>query len=137
MQPDIRRVSLATELKALGAVKYNLMLPETKAMANVLHPDEKILGVVYGRYKDDKDSTVSRGVLIATEQRVVLFNRKFLFKHSDEFAYRVVSGVDYTRVGPMGTVTLHTRMGDIHVRTFNKRCAQTFVTAIESHLFSD
>ena len=125
---------LRTTLKALGAVSYDLALPETKAMSSVIHPGEKILGVVYGRYKDDKDGTVSRGVLIATDQRVVLLNKKLLYKQNDEFAYRVISGVEYGRVWPMGTVSLHTRMGDIHVRTFNRKCAETFVAAIEPNL---
>jgi len=125
---------IIARLKTLGAVAYDLVLPETKAMSSVIHPGEKLLGVVYGRYKDDRDGTVSRGVLIATDQRVVLLNKKPLFTQNDEFAYRTIGGVEYTRVWPAGTVTLHNRMGDIHVRTFNRKCAETFVAAIEPNL---
>lgn len=114
---------------------YNLLLPETRAMNTVIDADEELQGVVYGRYRDDRDETASRGALIATDKRVVLFNKKFLFRQSDEFSYQVISGVDYSRVGVLGTVTLHTRMGDIHVHTFNKRCAETFVAAIEENIF--
>lgn len=135
MYRDSRRPNLKRELKSLGAVTYNLMLPETQAIPSAIDPDERIIGLVYGRYKDDREETVSRGVLIATDSRVVLLNKKPLFEQSDEFEYRVISGVDFSEVGIMGTVTLHTRMGDLHVRTFNKRCAETFVAAIESKLF--
>lgn len=136
MYRDSRRPNLKKKLKSLGAVTYDLMLPETQAIPSVIDPNEDIIGLVYGRYKDDRENTVSRGVLIATDSRVVLLNKKPMFEQSDEFEYRVISGVDFSEVGIMGTVTLHTRMGDIHVRTFNKRCADRFVAALESKLFN-
>ncbi len=136
MQPENSHPNLIAELKALGAVKYNLLLPETKAIPSEVKPDEKILGLVYGKYKQESSNTISRGVLIATDQRVILLNKKFMFKQSDEIAYRVISGVKYSSVAFMGTVTLHTRIGDIHIRTFNRKCAHTFVEAIEGKIFS-
>lgn len=136
MQPIISHPNLIAELKALGAVKYNLLLPETHAIPNEVKPDEIILGVVYGRYKQESDNTISRGVLIATDQRVLLLNKKFMFKQSDEIIYRIISGVSYTRIAFMGTVTLHTRIGDINMRTFNSKCAHIFVEAIESKIFN-
>ncbi|MBC7581537.1 PH domain-containing protein [Aeromicrobium sp.] len=121
-------------LRAAGAVKYNELLPETKVIENYLLPDERLLGVVYGRYKQQRNAAISRGVLVATDQRVLLINKKPLFLKHDEFGYRAISGVDFSWVAIMGTVTLQTRLGDIHIRTFNKRCAETFVRAIESNL---
>ncbi len=124
--------ALIATLRALGAMKYDLLLPETKAIANCLSDNEKLLGVVYGRYKQEKNNIVSRGVLVATNQRVLLINKKPLFLQHDDFTYKAISGVDFSWAGIMGTVSLHTRLGDIRVRTFNKKCALMFVSAIES-----
>lgn len=125
---------LNNRLRQLGAVMYDLWLPETKALTTVLRPDEKLLGVVYGRYRFGQKKEISRGMLVATDQRVFILNKKPMFTQNDEFAYWVVSGVDYARVGIMGNVTLLTRIGDIHLRTFNRRCAETFVAAIDANI---
>jgi hypothetical protein len=122
---------LIATLRKLGAVKFNLLLPETKALASALKDGEKLRGIVYGRYRQDKDGLVSRGALVATDQRVILLNKKPLLFESDEITYRAISGADFSWVGLMGTVSLHTRMGDIHVRTFNKKCARIFVDEIK------
>jgi hypothetical protein len=125
---------LKTTLRALGAVTYNLWLPETKALNTLLNDGEQVHGIVYGRYVRDQRGQVSRGALVATDQRVLLVNKKPLLLERDEFVYRAISGADFSWVGFMGTVSLHTRLGDIRVRTFNKRCAQTFVHVIKVNL---
>jgi len=130
-KPD---TALIARLKSLGAVTFNLMLPETKALASALNPDERLLGIVYGRYKQDRNNVISRGALVATDQRVLLLNKKPLLLERDEIVYRAISGADYSWVGFMGTISLHTRMGDIRIRTFNKRCARTFVAAIKANV---
>ena len=135
MRQATQRPGLFAELKTLGAVQYNLLLPETKAIPTVLKSNEKILGLVYGRYKQEKKGLVSRGVLLATDRRLILLNKKFMFKQSEEIGYQVISGVDYSRIAFASTVTLHTRLGDIHIRTFNPRCAKIFVAAIEHMIF--
>lgn len=122
-------------IKALGANWYNLILPETKALPSVIQPDEQILGLVYGRYKKESDNSISRGVLVATNKRALLLNKKFMFKESDEIRYGVISGVNYSRVLFIYAVTVHTRMGDVSIRTFNQRCAKIFVSAIENQIF--
>ena len=111
---DIGR-DLMAELKALGANYYDLILPETKVIPRAIKPGEQILGLVYGRYKQQSNNSISRGVLVATDERVILLNKKFMFKQNDEITYDVISGISYSRVTFMGTVTIHTRIGDIHI----------------------
>jgi hypothetical protein len=129
---------LKTALQQLGADRYDLSLPETRLLPLVLKPAEQIQGIVYGRYRYSKpDGTVaSRGALVATNQRVLLLDRKPFFVHCDEIAYRVVSGTTYGRISLAETVTLHTRIGDISLQTFNRHCARGFSEAIEAKLFS-
>lgn len=123
------------ELRTLGAVAFDLWLPESHALPNLLHLDEHVWGVVYGRYTNTSKVETGRGMLVATDQRLLLINKKPLFVKCDEIAYRVISAITYTKAGIAGTVTVHTRMGDINVRTFNQKCARIFVEAIEAKIF--
>ncbi len=125
------------ELRTLGAVTFDLWLPESHALPNILHRDEQVRGVVYGRYSHTNKLETGRGMLVATDQRLLLIDKKPLFLKCDEIAYRVISAITYTRVGIAGTVIVYTRMGDINVRTFNQKCARVFVEAIEAKIFKE
>jgi hypothetical protein len=114
------------ELRAGGAVAYNMWLPETHYLPHIIRDDEHIMGTVYGRYKD------GRGVLVATDQRIIFLDKKPLFMHNDDIAYDIVSGLTRTRIGPIGTVTLRTREGSYKIRTFNQKNAKNFVEHIET-----
>lgn len=113
------------ELKAHGAVAYDLHLPETHYLTHLIHPDEHIMGSVYGRY------ATGRGALIATDQRVMFIDKKPLFLHYDELSFLIIGGVTFTSSGFIGRVTLHTRLGDYSLRTFNFKNADNFVDYIE------
>ena len=121
---SLRRVK--AELKQRGAVAYNVWLPETRALASLLHRDEHIMGSVFGKYED------GRGALIATDQRALFVDKKPLFLHCDEIGYNVIGGVTYSRSGPFGYVTLHTRLGNFGLRTWNQNNAANFVDYIET-----
>ncbi|HEX7633176.1 MAG TPA: PH domain-containing protein [Candidatus Saccharimonadales bacterium] len=131
---------LERTLRKLGADKYDLTVPETHMLPRVIQPNEEIMGVVYGRYVRDEPAgkkIIGRGLLVATDKRVLLIDRKPVFIKNNEIAYKVVSAVTYSKVAFIGTVTLHTRLGNINVRTFNDACATGFVRAIEKQLFSE
>ena len=125
-------------VRRLGAVPYDLWLPETHVLPLIIQPSEQIKGIVYGRYKQEtgQNTIIGRGALVATDRRVLLVDRKPLFMKSTEIMYRVVSAVNYSRVGFAGTITLHTRLGNINLRTFNQNCAHHFIEAIEANIMS-
>jgi hypothetical protein len=130
-----RTEQIKAVLVALGADQYDMWLPETHRLAMIIHANEQILGVVYGHYIQASAKITGRGALVATTDRVMLLDKKPMFEKCDEMSYGVISAVSYTKAGIAGTVVLHTRMGDISVRTLNKTCAQSFVEAIESKIF--
>lgn len=132
-----RSAIVRDQIKQLGADAYDLLLPETHALPYALHPHENVLGIVYGRYKQDDGRLIGRGVMVATEGRVFLLDKKPLYIRSDEVIYGAVSGVTYTLIGIIGTVTLHSKIGDIKIRTLNQKCARSFVEAVESQIFND
>jgi len=115
-----------SELRKRGAVAYNMWLPETRFLPHLLHKDEHIMGSVYGKYKN------GRGVLIATDQRVLFLDKKPLFMHVDELTYMIIGGVTFTRTLVIGYVTVHSRLGDYTLRTFNIKNAANFVDYIET-----
>jgi hypothetical protein len=135
---ELHRRQVFDELRMAGAGLYDLWLPETKSLPLVIQPQERILGIVYGRYKQTQlggGVLKGRGALVATNHRIFLLDKKPLFVRCDEVSPQVISGVTYGRVGFIGTVNLHTRMGDISVRTFNQTCARLFVQAAEREIW--
>lgn len=124
-------------VKQLGANSYDMLLPETHVLSVILRPAEQLLGIVYGRYRELNENLVGRGALVATDDRIILVDRKPLYLRCEEIEYHVVSGVSYASVGIMGTVTLFTRLGEIHLRTFNQKCANGFVNAVEGLIFGE
>lgn len=117
------------ELREKGALEYNMLLPETYYLPAVIHEDEHIMGSVFGRYEYGK--TAGRGALVATDQRVIFLDKKPLFVHYDELTFMIIGSVSYTRTALVGFVTLHTRLGDFQLRTFNHKNAYNFVEYIE------
>ena len=128
--------TMKTMLRSLGADYYDLLLPETHVLPTLLHSDERVTGIVYGRYSQPPNLTVGRGALVATTKRVLLVDKKPAFLKCDEITYFVISGVSRSNAGIAATVTLHTRIGDIHIKTLNKRCANGFVNAVEANIFT-
>ena len=127
LKPHSERIR--QELKAAGALPYDMLLPETYYLPTVIHPEEHIKASVFGRYHY-KD-TIGRGALIATDQRVLFLDKKPLYVHYDEMTFMIIGSVTYTKTALVGYVTLHTRLGDIQLRTFNHTNAYNFVQYIE------
>lgn len=125
------------DLLLYGADRYDMLLPETHRLATIIHENERITGIVYGKYTQASGNHSGRGALVATNLRVFLLDKKPLFERCEEINYKVVSAVSYAHVGIAGTVVLHTRMGAISIRTLNKNCAKHFVEAIEKMIFEE
>lgn len=126
------------QLQRLGADTYDLHLPETHTLPLIIQPGESIEGIVYGRYvyKTNTEEIISRGALVVTDKRVVLVNKKPFYVSCEEIAIDRVSGITYERIGLIGHVILHTRLGDFNMRTFNQSCARHFTEAVEAKLFN-
>lgn len=127
IDPDHHRDRVKQELRALGVSKYALLHTESRYLPHVIHPDERLGGVVYGRQGEDF------AMLVATDRRIIFLDKKPLFVNEDEITFNVVSGVTYNQAGIGCTVTLHTRLRDYSLRTLNKKCAANFVDYIEKY----
>lgn len=114
------------QLIQLGMTRSGLMSKEAKYLPQIVHPDETIGGVIYGMYQG------SFVMMAATDSRIIFLDKKPLFTTQDDINYMVVSGISYGHVGLGSTVTLHTRIQDYTIRTFNQKCAETFRAYIEA-----
>lgn len=114
------------ELKDLGVSWFGMATMESQYLPEIIHPDEHIGGVVYGRHPE------GFAMIIATDCRVIFLDKKPLFENIEEITYDVISGVRFGHAGFGSTVTLYTRVREYPIRSYNKKCAQSFVEYIES-----
>ena len=113
------------DLKKAGVSRYGLNSMEGHYISNVIHPDEKICGAVFGHSKD------GYALLVATDSRVIFLDNKPFFINKDEVTYGLVGGISCGKVGPFVTVTLHTKLGDFQLRSANYRSVRKFIDFIE------
>lgn len=132
--PKLRSAKVVVALRLLGANEYDVWLPETHYLMRMLHGDEVLLGVVFGKFEEKGESHVSRGLLAVTDREILLLNKKPLYVHHEHIKFDMVSGVEYKRVAFTEIITLNTRLGDITFRTFNSHCARQFVQVIDDIL---
>lgn len=119
------RFKIQRQLRDLGVHWYGLKSMEAHYLPRIIHPQEKIGGVVYGRHKD------SFAMLVATDRRIIFLDVKPLFTKEKEITYDVVSGISYGHAAFWTTVTLHSKVGDYAIRTHNRYCAEGFIAHIE------
>lgn len=113
------------ELMDMGLSWLGLGSMEARYLPTIIHTNEHLGGVVYGRSKD------GRAMLVATDRRVIYIDKKPLFENEDEISYDVVSGVSYGHSVLGSTVTLHTRVKDYPLKTTNRVSAEIFIRYIE------
>ncbi len=121
---------IKNELKAAGVTSFGMKKFAIKYLPKVIHKNEHVKGIVYGRYNDNSGAALNEGVLIATDLRVIFLDHKPGFTKKEEITYDVVSGVKITSA-LFSAVTLHTRLGDFTVRFANSKCAAIFVSYVE------
>lgn len=114
------------ELSDAGISGYALMRAEGRALPAFIHPEEHIMAAVYGRTKD------GAAMLVATDRRIIFFDKKPLITISDEISYEVVSGVGIGQEnGLRSSLTLYTRMGNYSVRMASSKSVVKFERYLE------
>lgn len=125
---------ITQELVACGVSSYGLRKFNSRYLPLLIHEDEHILGVVYGRYHESFGilDWVDR-MLVATNRRIISLNHKPGYTDIDEFTYDVVTGISSSTAGPFTAVTLNTKIYSISIRFVKKQCAEIFKRTIEKH----
>ncbi len=126
MPPNYKQVH--DELKAAGMSSHGLRKNEARNLAALLHPDEHVKGVAYGRY------TNGSAMLVATDRRILFFDKKPMFQTLDELTYDIVSGIKLTEQFLFSSLILFTRIGNYSLRFINVKSAHVFKKYLENHL---
>lgn len=118
------------ELQDAGMTPYGFLKLSTGHLPSIIHEDEHVKGVVYGRL----DGTMLPAMLVATDRRVIFLDARPFYRNWDEITYEVVAGVKTSMAGPFVGIVLHTRVKDYALRYVNMNCAKKFVACIEEHI---
>ena len=125
---------LRATLKSLGARWYEVRLPEVLMLCNLLQENETVIGVVFGKYKHFVEQASGRGMLVATNYRILLIDRKPLYLRYEELPYNMLNGFSLTSAAGSSSLTLETRVGDIMLKSWNHRSAVKFIQTIEKYI---
>lgn len=121
------------ELLAAGVSRFGMKKFAARYLPKVIHKDEHIKGVVYGRYRDKSGVlSLNAGMLVATNKRIIFLDHKPGYTATDEIAYNVVAGISLTKA-IFSAVTLRTRLGDYTIRFTNPKSAEIFAKYVERH----
>lgn len=113
------------ELKKAGFTAYGLLKTESRNLPDIIHPSEHIKAAVYGT------SETGSAMLIATDMRVLFYDKKPFHRMLDEISYEIVGGVSYDKQAGLSHIVLKTRGADYAIRRANPRLAEKFVDYIE------
>jgi len=120
------------ELRQAGVSRFGLLRFAIRYLPNLIHTNEHIGGVVYGRYRESEGApSWEEGLLVATNRRVLFVDHKPGFLKSDEMSYEVVSGIRSSRAGPFSAMTLYSKIGDFTILFARNACVQKFVRYVE------
>ena len=129
-KPEKHYKRVYAELKEAGMTPYGFTKLETGYLPEIIHENEHVEGVVYGRL----EKTIDAVMLVATDKRVLYIDCKPFYRSWDEITYEVVAGVENSTVGPFAGVVLHTRVKDYSIRYVNIKCAKIFTRKIEKYI---
>jgi len=116
------------ELKSVGVTSYGMKKFAIRYLPTVIHEDEHIMGIVYGRYHEKAGGPpLNAGLLVATNWRIIFLDHKPGFTAMDEITYEIVSGVNSTNASFRTAVTLFTRAANYTITYANPKCARKFV----------
>lgn len=123
----IHKNRITNELKEIGISRLGLNRFDMRYLPQIVQISEHTMGVAYGY---NEGQSVS---LVATDQRIIALNKKPLYTFHDDITYDSVSGISFSHAGLGSTITLHTRIKDFTVHTFNRKAAGRFVHFVEFH----
>ena len=129
---DLHQQRIKRELKAAGVGRLGFFKFAIRYLHHIIHPDEHVKGVAYGRYRETIGSpSWEEGLLVATDSRVIFVDRKPGYLKSDEVSYDVISGVRCFNAWPFNSITLYTKIGNFSISFVRSACARRFVRYVE------
>lgn len=130
LEDKIKRVK--RELAAAGATIYGLAKFNSRYLPKIIHSNENIRAVIYGRYTEGPGLlSLTDRMVVATDRRVISLNHKPGYTDIDEFTFDVIDGIEESRAGPFASVKINTKIAPFSIRFVRIACAEKFVHFIE------
>lgn len=129
---NIKEKRIKQELKNACATYYGLLKFNSRFLPKVIHSNEHIIGVIYGRFAEGPGLlSLTDRMVVATDRRLIALNHKPGYTDLIEFTYDVVDGVEHSQAGPFAAVKINTKTGPYNLRFVRKACAEKFVHYLE------
>ena len=110
----VQQDHVRTALKRVGMYNRYWGQPEIRELAEVLMPDELIIGAVNGRYEG------GFAMLVATDRRLLLIDKKMMFLNLEDIRYDMIAKVDYSARLLDATTVVHTLNDVLRFRTMRQ-----------------
>lgn len=124
---DEKRQRIRREIREAGATVYGAMKSESRYLPKLIHDGEHVEALIYGQHGPNSV------MLVATNERIMMLDKKIMLVKFDEVSYEVVSGVGL-QVGLLfAKVVLHTPIANYDISFVNLHCADRFAKHIELH----
>ena len=118
------------ELRGVGATDRAMKKFSKRSLYDVIHPDEHVTGVLYGRYGEGGFNWYG-GMLVATDKRMIFFDLTPGVKDFMEITYDIITAIEQLTTGPFTGVTLHTGVRDYSFKLADTHSAENFVRYVE------
>lgn len=116
------------KLAAVGMHNKFWGRPEVKELRNVLTPDEQIIGAVNGSYEH------GFAMLVATDHRVLLIDKKPLFLSLEDLRYDMISEVTYSTGILTATLTVLVTSEKLKFKSVQLRKLRTLTAYLQQHI---
>lgn len=116
------------KLAAVGMHNKVWGLPEVRELRNILTPDEQIIGAVNGSYVH------GFAMLVATDHRVLLIDKKPLFLSLEDLRYDMISEVTYSTGILTATLTILISTKKLQFKSIRLRKLRLLTAYIQQHI---
>jgi hypothetical protein len=129
--------SIETFMKDYG-FKPNMTKPEIKELPSMLHPDEKLHGLLEGMLKRVHNNDINgNGIVIATNKRIIFFRKSIIGTVTkEEIPISKVSSASYRKGLMFSSVAVITASNEAVVEQCDKTVAKRFSETVQK-LISD
>jgi len=116
------------KLAAVGMHNKVWGRPEVRELRNILTPDEQIIGAVNGSYEH------GFAMLVATDHRVLLIDKKPLFLSLEDLRYDMISEVNYSTGILTATLTVLVTSKKLQFKSIRLRKLRLLTAYMQQHI---
>ena len=127
-------IRIRNELRDAGLSHLATLRFTSRYIPKIIHENEHIMAAIFGHHKVGTGLLdFTEGVLIATDRRVIYMDSRPGFTTIDEISYEIISGVNQTKMEPISSVTLFTKIGNYTISFAKHASVQRFADYIETY----